>query len=76
MEAIENEISELMTNQKHMQEAIKHIDEQIEDKAKNDKKNEVDNIIESQAIIDQLIVKNCVHILLIKKTKEENIVAD
>ena len=76
MEAIGNEISELMTNQKHMQEAIKHMDEQIEDKAKNDKKNEVDNIIESQAIIDQLIVKNCVHILLIKKTKEENIVAD
>ena len=75
---MKNDISELMTNQKHMLEAIKYLHEQIEDifkKAKNDKTDEVDNIIESQAMIDKLIIKNCDDILLIKKTKEENIVA-
>ena len=78
MEAMKNDISELMTNQKHMLEAIKYLHEQIEDifkKAKNDKTDEVDNIIESQAMIDKLIIKNCDDILLIKKTKEENDVA-
>ena len=72
---MKNDISELMTNQKHMLEAIKYLHEQIEDifkKAKNDKTDEVDNIIESQAMIDKLIVKNCDDILLIKKTKELN----
>ena len=78
MEAMKNDISELMTNQKHMLEAIKYLHEQIEDifkKAKNGKTDKVDNIIESREMIDKLIVKNCDDILLIKKTKEENDVA-
>ena len=59
MEAKKRDLSELMTNQKHMLVAIKYLNEQIEDileKAKNDNKKEVENILESQAMIDEIIV--------------------
>ena len=56
-----SDISELMTNQKHMLVAINYLKEQIEDileKANNDNKKEVENILESQAMIAEIIVKN------------------
>ena len=78
MEAKKRDLSELMTNQKHMLVAIKYLNEQIEDileKAKNDNKKEVENILESQAMIDKIIVKNSDDILMIKNAKEENSMA-
>ena len=53
-----NDIAELMMNQKHILEAIKYLNERIEYKAKNENTNEVNDILESQAMIDQIIVKN------------------
>ena len=55
-------------------EAISYLKEQIEDnchKEKNDNIKQVENILESQAMIDELIVKNSDDIL-IKKRKETN----
>ena len=54
---MKREIGELMTNQKHILVAISYLNEQMEDKAKNDKTKQVENILESQAMIDELIVK-------------------
>ena len=51
------DIAELMMNQKHILEAIKYLNERIEYKAKNENTNEVNDILESQAMIDQIIVK-------------------
>jgi hypothetical protein len=45
------------------------------DKTKDDKSSEVENILESQAMLDENIVKNSDDILFIKKTKEANAVA-
>ena len=49
--------------------------EDILEKAKNDNKKEVENILESQAMIDEIIVNNSDDILMIKKAKEENSIA-
>ena len=70
-------IDDLMTNQRHILEAIKYLKEQVEDivkkdKVMNEKDVDVDRILESQAMIDELLVKNCDDILRIKKMKEEN----
>ena len=70
-------VSELMENQKHILEAIKYLDEQIKDileKAKDDKTIQVENILESQAMVDEIIVKNSDDIKVLMKTKEENAV--
>ena len=72
---MKNDIAELMMNQKHILEAIKYLNERIEYKAKNENTNEVNDILESQAMIDQLIVKNSDDILIIRKTKEESTLA-
>ena len=71
-------VKELMDNQTNILEAIKYLNERIEDiidKEKKDKCNEVKDILDSQAMIDEIIVKNSDDILIIKKTKEENTVA-
>ena len=44
MEAMKNDIAELMTNQNHMLEAIKYLNERIEYKAKNVNTNEVNDL--------------------------------
>ena len=77
MESFEDQVSELMRNQKHILEAIKYLNERIDiiDKTKDDKSGEVENILESQAMLDQIIVKNSDDILLIKKTKDANAAA-
>ena len=77
MSALEEQVSELMVNQKHMLEAISYLNERIEDiieKVKN-KENQVVNVLESQGMIDEIIVKNSDDIRLLKKTKENNAVA-
>ena len=72
---MKNDIAELMMNQKHILEAIKYLNERIEYKAKNENTNEVNDILESQAMIDKIIVKNSDDILIIRKTKEESTLA-
>ena len=77
MESFEDQVSELMRNQKHILEAIKYLNERIDiiDKTKDDKSGEVVNILESQAMLDQIIVNNSDNILIIKKTKDANAAA-
>ena len=78
MKLLEDQVDELMRNQNHILEAIKYLNEKVEemiDKTKDDKSREVENILESQAMLDELIVKNSDDILFIKKTKEANAVA-
>ena len=77
MSALKEQVGELMVNQKHMLEAIKYLNERIEDiieKAKN-KDNQVEKIIESHGKIDEIIVKNADDIRVLKKTKEKNAIA-
>ena len=75
---LEDQVDELMRNQNHILEAIKYLNEKVEemiDKTKDDKSSEVENILESQAMLDEIIVKNSDDILIIKKTKDANAVA-
>ena len=75
MESLKAHVSELMKNQRHILEAIKYLDEKVKDiieKTKDDKKDEVKDIIESQVMIDEIIVKNSDDIRFIKQIKEEN----
>ena len=78
MSALNDQVMELMKNQNHMLEAIKYLDERIKDiigQAKDDKFNQVDNILESQAMIDEIVVKNSDAIIVLKKRKEDNAAA-
>ena len=75
MSRLKDQVSELMENKKHILEALKYLDERIEDgikKANNDKGQEVKDIVESQNMIDEIIVKNTDDILILKKTKDTN----
>ena len=75
MSSLDAQVRELMKNQNHILEAIKYLDERVKDiidKEDNDKGNEVDNILESQAMIDQIIVQNSDAIAALKKAKDEN----
>ena len=49
-------VSELMENQKHILEAIQI--KGILVKAKNNNSIQVDNILESQVMLDEIVVKN------------------
>ena len=72
MEAIQNQVKELMVNQHHILEAIKYLKDKVEeDKNGNDGLKEIQDIIESQAMIDELIVKNSDDIQIIKRSREE-----
>ena len=78
MEALEDQVDELMRNQNQIVEAIKYLNGKVEemiDKTEDDKSSEVGNILESQAILDEIIVKNSDDILIIKKPKDANSVA-
>ena len=66
---------ELNKNQNHVLEAIKDLNERLEhleDIFKDDKLNNLQEIIESQEIIDGIVVKNADDMILIKKKKEQN----
>ena len=70
-------VSELMKNQKHILEAVKYLDKQIKDivgKVKDDKISQVENILESQAMVDEIIVKNSDDIKALMKTMGDNAV--
>ena len=68
-------VEELFQNQKYILEAVANLNERlakIEEKIDNQNVDEVKEILNSQAIIDKIIVKNSDDILQIQKVKEEN----
>ena len=78
MKTLKQQVIELEENQKNILEAIKYLDGQVKSNIeKNDvgKINDFNNILESQSMIDQLIVKNSDDIVLIKKTRRDNSIA-
>ena len=69
---MKGQIKEVLENQDHILEAIKILNERvgvIEDKSVDEKLENPDNILRSQAMIDGIIVKNSDEIVLIKKTR-------
>ena len=61
-----------MVNQHHILEAIKYLKEKVEeDNHGNDRLKEMQDMIESQALIEEVIVKNSDDIQIIKRSKEE-----
>ena len=77
MDALKMKVKELVINQDHMLNAIKFLSEKLEEvteKVNNDK-SDVRQLLESQAMIDALVVKTSDDILSIKKAKEENFAA-
>ena len=66
MKNLEDQVFELQNNQKHMLEVIKHLSEKLKDI--ENKEHDVKDVLESQAVIDEIIVKNSDDILVIKKT--------
>ena len=68
-------VEELFQNQKYILEAVANLNERLaklEEKIDNQNVDEVKEILDSQAIIDEIIVKNSDDILQIQKVKEEN----
>ena len=75
MKTLKDQVKELTINQNHILEKIKYLNESLEAIiAKNDNEQikDVKNIVESQAMIDELIVKNADDIISIKKLKNDN----
>ena len=59
MESIKSNVDEVMGNQTHILEAIKFMNDRIEDIIEKTKNvGEVKNIVESQTMLDEIIVKN------------------
>ena len=78
MKTLKEKVTELEENQKHILEAIKYLDGQLKGNIeKNDigQINVFNNILESQSMIDELIIKNSDDIVLIKKTRLDNSIA-
>ena len=78
MKTLKEKIRELADNQNHIVEAIKHLKEQFKtiiEKNNDEETKNVKNIIESQTMIDELVVKNSDDIALMKKVKDDNAVA-
>ena len=71
-----NEIlEELLTNQDIILEAVKNLNERIEvieNKVDDDKLSDLKDIIETQAVIDEVVVKSSDDIALMQKVKNEN----
>ena len=75
MKTLNEQVKELTENQKHILEAIKYLNERLEsnlDKVNDEQIKDVKSILESQAMIDQLVVKNSDDIIAIRKRKDEN----
>ena len=69
MTNIKDQVLELKENQKHMLEAIRYLTEKVD---MENKEHDVENIVESQAFIDEIIVKNSDDIIAMKRLKHEN----
>ena len=78
MDLIKKQVDELMENQNHMLVAIKFLDERMNDlsnKVKDKEPDDFKDIRNSQAMIDEIIVKNSDDISVMRKTKELNAIA-
>ena len=67
-----------MENQTHILEAIRYLDERwknVEDKKGDNQRGEIKEILDIQAMLDQIVVKTSDNFLLMKKTKEEKAIA-
>ena len=74
MDSIREQVNELMENQRHILEAITYLNERVENnttKAPDNKNDDVKDILESQAMIDRIIVKNADDIAVIKNKKKK-----
>ena len=75
MKNINEIIEELLTNQDIILEAVKNLNERvevIENKIDDDKLSDLKDIIETQAVIDEVVVKSSDDIALMQKVKDEN----
>ena len=70
MENIKEQVIELQKNQTYMLEAIKYLHERLGDM--ENKNSDLKDILDCQGTIDEILVKNCDDIHVIKRTKEEN----
>ena len=64
-----------MENQTHILNAIQYFDDRmtkVDEKALDKHRSDLKDIIESQTMLDEMIVKSSEDILVIKKTKGEN----
>ena len=76
MKTLKEQVKELTENQKHILEAIKYLNERLEtnlEKVNDEQIKDVNNMIESQTMIDQLLVKNSDDIVAIRKRKDDNL---
>ena len=70
-----DQVEELMRNQTFILEAVRNLNERLEMIEQNydvEKMNEIQEILDSQAVIDEVIVKNSDDIANMKKSKDEN----
>ena len=70
-----DQIEELLENQNFILDAVKNLNERleaIEKKMDDESINDMKDILESQALIDEVIVKKSDDIALMKKIKWEN----
>ena len=72
MKTLNEQVKELTGNQKHILEVIKYLNERLEsnlEKVNEEQIKDVKNVIESQAMIDQLVVKNSDDMIAIRREK-------
>ena len=75
MDIINEQIKQLMENQTHILNAIQYFDDRmtkVDEKALDKHRSDLKDIIESQTMLDEMIVKSSDDILVIKKTKGES----
>ena len=70
MKNLKEQVMELEKDQTHMLEAIKYLNDRLE--AMEKKESNLKDFLESQGTIDEIIVKNCDDIHIMKRTKENN----
>ena len=68
MEALKVKVEELIVNQDHMLNAIKYLSERLEEVTEkmNYEKSDMKEVLDSQAMIDGIVVKASNNILTIK----------
>ena len=73
----DDQIEEIIDNQNHILEAVRNLNAQlqaIEGKVDDDKMNDLKEIMETQAMIDEVLVNNSEDIALLNKMKQEIII--
>ena len=74
MDMSKEQINEVIENQTHILNAMKNLDERlksVEDKTMENHESDIKDILESQGMLDEIIVKSCNDILVIRKLKKK-----